>query len=346
MAILPSVITERTKAEGTIRALLKADAVNKRFHIKVRGEEVLIPVMTENLPSHYKVILNEFSERANIDPLMVKVKRRLFELGILEAKTPEKWIALGDSIIIKKSNSWEIDRKVAQIIMELSGSKAVYLDMSGINGELRIPNMRLIAGVDHDVIHTENRVKYTFNPSKVMFSPGNVNVRGILAKMNLKGKIILDMFAGIGYFAVPAAKYSGCAMVYCSELNRDSFSYLERNVSLNSIENKIRIQNTDCRKAWIGMKADVIIMGHFNSISYLDSALERAKTGTTIIMHVICRTGKNGEKISEIINRASELGRILSFESQSTVKSYSPHNWHLQLSFSVSDEQKGKSIKN
>lgn len=346
MARLPSVIIERSKAERTIRLLLKANAVNKGFHIRVSGENVLVPVITENLPAEYRVTLNEFSERANIAPLMVKVKRRLLESGIHNAKTPEKWILLGDSIIIKKSNSWEIDRMVAQIIMELSGSKAVYLDMSQINGELRIPHMKLIVGVDHDVIHSENRVKYLFNPSKVMFSPGNVNVRGILGKINLKGKIILDMFAGIGYFAIPAAKYSCCSMVYCSELNPDSFRYLERNVSLNSIEDKIRIRNADCRGAWSDVKADIIIMGHFDSVSYLDSALERAKPGTTIIMHVICRTGRSREKIDEIISRAAELGSTLSFESQSTVKSYSPHNWHLQLSFSVSDANTGKSIKN
>jgi tRNA G37 N-methylase Trm5 len=52
------------------------------------------------------------------------------------------------------------------------------------------------------------------------------------------------------------------------------------------------------------------------------------------------------DKIDEIISRAAEMGTTLAFVGQSTVKSYSPHSWHLQITFSVSYAEHGKSIKN
>jgi tRNA wybutosine-synthesizing protein 2 len=346
MPRLPSVNLERTEAERSLRILLRARAVNKEFHIRTIGNHVFIPVIPQNLPEGYKTVTKEFNPRTVTESLTHKIRKRLSEAGNGEVWVPKKWIRYGDSIILKQPPEGGIEKEIAGLILEESGSKAVYVDMSQVSGQMRKPDIRLIAGVGHDVIHRENGVRYTFDPSRVMFSPGNVNVRGTIARMDLKGKTILDMFSGIGYFAIPAAKFSGCSGVYCSEINPESYEYLKKNIALNSVGGIVKTKNEDCRKAWGEVMADLIIMGHFDSLQYLDSALPRTKPKSRIIMHVICRTGQSDKKVSEIIGKADDLGYSIELENKITVKSYSPHQWHIQLTFAVISSAVGKSIKN
>ena len=45
--------------------------------------------------------------------------------------------------------------------------------------------------------------------------------------------ISVDVFAGVGPFAIPAAA-KGCK-VYANDLNPESFKYLNQNVSINKV---------------------------------------------------------------------------------------------------------------
>jgi len=47
--------------------------------------------------------------------------------------------------------------------------------------------------------------------------------------------ILGDMFAGIGPFAIPAAKNRGC-VVYANDLNPISYQYLKENIRLNKVK--------------------------------------------------------------------------------------------------------------
>lgn len=55
------------------------------------------------------------------------------------------------------------------------------------------------------------------------------------------------MFAGIGPFAIPAAKNIGC-MVYANDLNPRSFYYLQENVLKNKVTHKVKCFNLDGRE--------------------------------------------------------------------------------------------------
>ena len=78
-------------------------------------------------------------------------------------------------------------------------------------GELRVPEGSRILWSRSDTIttktfHKESGVVYIFDPLQIMLSSGNVNERSRFgATITATDEIVLDMFAGIGYFSLPLA---------------------------------------------------------------------------------------------------------------------------------------------
>ena len=53
------------------------------------------------------------------------------------------------------------------------------------------------------------------------------------------GDILYDVFAGVGPFAIPAAK-KGC-FVHANDLNPESYHWLQHNIELNKVTGKVRL---------------------------------------------------------------------------------------------------------
>ena len=51
-----------------------------------------------------------------------------------------------------------------------------------------------------------------------------------------QGEVVADVFAGVGPFAIPAAK-KGCA-VFANDLNPESAKYLKLNITKNQVKNR------------------------------------------------------------------------------------------------------------
>lgn len=52
-----------------------------------------------------------------------------------------------------------------------------------------------------------------------MFSAGNISERHRIAKLNCEGQIVVDMFAGIGYFTLPYLVHARAEFLYACEWN-------------------------------------------------------------------------------------------------------------------------------
>ena len=85
------------------------------------------------------------------------------------------------------------------------------------------------------VKHRENRIWYEFNVKKVMFSSGNLSEKVRVAKLAKSNEIILDLYAGIGYFTLSFLVYANAKFVYCCEINPHSIESLKCNMKLNKI---------------------------------------------------------------------------------------------------------------
>lgn len=86
---------------------------------------------------------------------------------------------------------------------------------------------------------TENRIKFSFDITKVMFCSGNVTERMRMEKLgNIQSnEVIFDLYCGIGYYTVPLLVYHGKKIqaYYACEWNPNSILALRHNLTQNHI---------------------------------------------------------------------------------------------------------------
>ncbi len=266
--------------------------------------------------------------------------------GKLKNKIPEKELAflpsgfqkIGDIIILNlPENLQNYKKEIATAVLELFPTIRVVCNKVGaVHGQFREPQVEYLAGDTNTVtVHTESNCKYTFDVTKIMFAKGNLSERTRIPKQVKKNEIIVDMFAGIGYFSIPLAKLSKQKpkKIYSIELNPVSFHFLEENILLNKIDNIKAIQGDN--RAVIeglvkkGVKADRIIMGYLPPPKeFLPSAFEIIKKGGMIHYEDIVSTDTKDEEIKGIMNEINSVAEKYGFTARlvlaKCIKSYGP----------------------
>ena len=74
-----------------------------------------------------------------------------------------------------------------------------------------------------------------------MFSSGNVTERKRMGSLACSGEIVVDLFAGIGYFTVPILAQSGASFLYACEWNPNSIECLKKNLDANGVAEKCEV---------------------------------------------------------------------------------------------------------
>ncbi len=111
-----------------------------------------------------------------------------------------------------------------------------------------------------------------------MFSSGNMDERIRMAKISNNSEIVIDLFAGIGYFTLPIAVYSKPKKIFACEKNRISYNYLCENIVLNNVIDIVEPLRGDNRKVAPKNVADRIIMGYIGDTNkFLTTAFECLK---------------------------------------------------------------------
>ncbi len=334
MVLCECLSVPKNRANKVLSYLLKQDIVRKDLKIRYLNDQVFIPVKKSvNIEGTNAEKVDFHTRDLPVSPVE-RVNKALEMMGI-EARLPEKFIMLGNSLFIKESRFQKIPHNVYQLIANEFDVENIYLDKGIGESPIREPDIKHIWGKGGEVTHEENGLLYTFDPIKVMFSPGNVNSRIRESGEHFNGKTVVDMFAGIGYFTLEVAKGSPGARIFACELNPNSYGYLVQNIRKNRMEDRIKTLPGDCRSSTYGIKADYILMGHFDSPHFLAAALRLSHKGTVINMHVICDTAALEKHWQTIQKKARDLGYVIDFLDQNVVKSYGPHLWHVSMRFMV-----------
>ena len=169
------------------------------------------------------------------------------------SELPRSWERHGDLVVLPQNSFtspvwqtfgltlWEVTAKALKC-------KRLALDRRVSCDKFRTSGAVLVLGEDGWVEHVENHVRYIFDITKCMFSSGNISEKLRIAGLDCAGETVVDLYAGIGYFALPYLVHAGTKVVYACEWNPDAVEGLRRGLVANGVEDKCVIHFGDCKK--------------------------------------------------------------------------------------------------
>ncbi|MBW6470011.1 MAG: class I SAM-dependent methyltransferase family protein [Methanosarcinaceae archaeon] len=321
------------KAESARSDLLQRDLLDGTRKIKLTGskDEKFLEIPIKTYIEGYTIIEQDAPEyygkwQSLKDRLEGSIPSNDFKY------VPSGWQIIGDIIIV--SIPPEIDNIksiIAKALLDMyPRCKSVIQDL-GIEGQFREPNRISIIGDKTETIHKEHQCFFKMDVTKIMYSKGNLLERKRMSQVG-SGEVVVDMFAGIGYFSIPMAVHAKPKQIFSIELNPVSFSYLCENIKLNHVENIIKPINGDCAEVTPQGVADRVIMGYVGiTHHYLEQGIEAIKKSGGIL-HYHETTPESllfDRPVSRIEGAARAMGREVEIMECRRIKKYSPGVWHV-----------------
>ena len=303
------------KAEGAYdpdRRIRPHDETRLELPIARIPEETGVEAVIEQADPPYRVrTLDEYLAQRGWPP----ERRR---------RVPSSWAVIG-SVIVGRFEDCPAPETVGQALLELHGNADTVISLASIEGMVREPSIRILAGTgETETIHVEHGTAYGLDLAEVMFSPGNQAERVRMGSVVEPDERVFDMFAGIGYFSLPMAR--GGARVLAAECNPTAYDYLCENAVRNAVTDRLDPCLQDCRS--VETSADRVVMGHYQAVSFLPSALSALRPGGRLHLHHL---GPFEEGRAALAAEARAAGRELTVLDERVVKTHSPGLAHRVL---------------
>ncbi|CAO1634387.1 unnamed protein product [Parajaminaea phylloscopi] len=160
---------------------------------------------------------------------------------------------------------------IGQVILDKNAPaiRTVVNKLDSIDNEFRFFAMELLAGeAEYTVTSSESGCLFTFDFRKVYFNSRLHTEHARIVALMGQGDVVVDVMAGVGPFALPAAKSRGCR-VYANDLNPSSYESLKANAVKNRVDQGVgsfcedgrafirdsvcRVWNQEVGKEWKGI---------------------------------------------------------------------------------------------
>ncbi|NWI58020.1 TYW2 protein, partial [Calyptomena viridis] len=281
---IPALATERRFAQRLREHLEEQQLLDGRYQLQqVPGGRVALPVLEEklsqlSLPPEMPCELVQIQQ----DPVPSRASRRRTPaqklrdelqrlLGgswseELERDVPHAWQRHGDLVLLSedsfKAVPWErLGPALWDMVASALGAKRVARRGRVLPDGMRTPSVTLLLGQDGWVEHVDNGIRYTFDVTKCMFSPGNITEKLRVASLPCSGEVLVDLYAGIGYFTLPFLVHAGAAFVHACEWNVHAVEALHRTLVLNRVQDRCCVHHGDSRQLELRDVADRVNLG-------------------------------------------------------------------------------------
>jgi tRNA (guanine37-N1)-methyltransferase len=190
-----------------------------------------------------------------------------------------------------------------------------------VSGEYRTREFTILAGKPTTRTQvTEHGHRFIIDLAGAYFSARLSTERQRILEMVQDGEVVLDMFAGVGPFAITLA--ARAALVVAADLNPQAVGLMLENLAQNRARNVLPLLADARHLAGIlPWQFDRIVMNlPLSGTEFLPDAFRLCRQGGTI--HFYALVSAEGEHTARI----QELGGTVLAERE--VRSYSPGQWH------------------
>ena len=369
-----SILVDKTIASLIHQRLIEENLLDYRFKIKDIGKQVAIPIVNLEYLKQLdwfdddlfitKIVKLEMKNSNQIPAEKIvsqiseffKQKSTPISEEMLD-NLPKKWEMFNDLAIIPNdsvnslewrrvlANDESLTEKIWEIIAEcINVSRIARQDEIAVDN-IRSSQVKMIKGNSGEVEFVDNGVKFWLDVTKVMFSSGNVTERHRIGEINMDGEIVIDAFAGIGYYTLPMLVRSNAKHVYACEMNPNSIMALRHGAELNQVLDRLTIvegDNQETLQSLTGI-ADRLHLGILpSSQSTWKLAINCLKsTGGMIHIHMNVKESEiedfSDQCIAELNKYAvNQCGfENVSLQHVEKVKWYAPHIRHIVLDVAI-----------
>jgi len=325
-----ALLVPRERAEAVRSQLLQGGLLDPTRRIVDRGVGVVLPVRSPpDDPTLGQIVAEELPPLPRLPPPMRSILAAAQVPDHVRARFPRKWERLGDIVIVRvPPDLWDYRSEVGRAYGIALGATSVLADVGSVVGPMREPRSEPIWGGSTETVHIENGVRFKFDASRIMFSSGNLRERIRMAGLPATGEVVADLFAGIGYFAVPIAVRSRAKRVVACEINPVAYEYLEENCRLNRAT-AVEPRLGDCRTVAPRGEADRVVMGYLNGAPFLPTGVAALRPeGGWLHYHETCPDASRTLPADRVASAARDAGFRLAQVAVRRLKSYGPRVGH------------------
>ncbi len=262
--------------------------------------------------------------------------------GSLPGVLPRRWERFSDVAIMPhgsfEGEGWSPDEPLWEAVAGALGAKRL-ARMGEVSGEFRESGVEMLLGEDDWVVRRESGIDYGYSMTRCMFSAGNVNERRRMGEVATEGEVVVDLYAGIGYYTLPALVHGGTTVHAC-EWNPEAIKALRWGLDANGVESRCVIHEGDNRVTTGSLNgvADRVFLGLLpSSEEGLKVALEvLSPSGGTLHVHGLASSKDHASWADGVRSSVSSLRPDSDLSHSLTrVKSYAPHWDHVVLDLGV-----------
>jgi tRNA (guanine37-N1)-methyltransferase len=328
----------------------KLEIAKRELEIQRNKNFIYIPLIRQPSANELETLKEQVSDCEILTYTFPERKKRVktfVELLVdklsphLLASLPRAIDLVGDIAIIEIPPELDAYKHIiGEAILETHKNVRTVLAKAGaISGTYRLREFSVIAGEPKtETIHREHGCQYYVDLAKAYFSPRLSYEHKRVASLIEEGETVIDLFAGVGPFAVQIAKTHENVEVYAIDVNPNAVEFLKRNIRLNRVEGKVHPILGDAKqvvKERLSGVADRVIMNlPEKAIEFVEAACKALKPeGGMVHFYSFVSVSDSLENVKlRFIEAVEKCGRKVEkiFFSR-LVRATAPYEWQAVL---------------
>ncbi|MEM3700531.1 MAG: class I SAM-dependent methyltransferase family protein [Candidatus Bathyarchaeia archaeon] len=322
----------------------KLEIVDKELEIKRDEAFSYVPLNRQPSEEELKTLREQLPNCEISTEIFHERKRQVAFTDLLEDKLPPHLLAslpraldfVGDIAIIEIPPELEAYKTlVGEAILKTHKSvQTVLAKVGAVSGTYRLREFSVIAGKPKtETVHKEHGCQFYVDLAKAYFSPRLSYEHNRIASLVKEGETVIDMFSGVGPFAILIAKIHENVKVYAIDMNSHAIEFLQKNIRLNRVEGKVHPIFGDARQVveekLLGMADRIIMNLPEKAMEFVDVACKALKPAGGII-HFYTFVGGSGslENVKlKLIEAVKKCGRKVEVLFSRFVRATAPYEW-------------------